>query len=78
MTVTEKNFSRFVFFDRQHLSLRHKNGHELVTISSKTPEIAVKVSVLNGLDEMFHANLFGAVKIGNGAADFDDSIVRPC
>jgi len=33
---------------------------------------------LNALNEMLHGNVFGAVKVGYGAAYFQDPVVCPC
>ena len=53
-------------------------GAAEMTGQSEAPEIAVEVTLLNALDEMLHGNVFGAVRVGYGAAYLKDTVVRPC
>ena len=44
---------------------------------SEAPEIPVKIAILNALDEVLHGNTFRVVKVGDGTAHLEDSIMGP-
>ena len=49
----------------------------MVNLHLLAPELAVECSVLKGFGDVFRVDAVSGSEVGDGAADFLDSVVRP-